>query len=230
MTTPNHKIVAQSISDRSLNNLIEQAVNQAQQNTNTPRPINKRKPGDQLSSEKEKPHKITNTDSHLTPTNLTNLNMSNEDRDRPRMLRHNAKDLHGTPCVSAYYTREAILKKDAIHPETIEVEMTLNDVRQKISDYILDNEHKLIDMLDNALKELMIKSLSDKDEQNTLFFNTDSDQMNKLTDIAFQNFMAQCDEYPDLKKDSNGHYENANKDLATSLSSHIPTILNTSKN
>ena len=108
--------------------------------------------------------------------------------------------------------------------------MTLNDVRQKISDYILDNEHKLIDMLDNALKELMIKSLSDKDEQNTLFFNTDSDQMNKLTDIAFQNFMAQCDEYPDLKKDSNGHYENAKKDLATSLSSHIPTILNTSKN
>ena len=228
MTTPNHKIIAQSISDRSLNNLLEQAVDQAQQNSSTPRSA-KRKPGDQLSSEKEKPLKIINTDSLLTPTNLKNINMNQEDKDRPRMLRHNAKSLQGTPCVSAYYTREAILKKDAVHPETVEVEMTLNDVRQKISDYILDNKHKLIDTLDTALKELMIKALSDKDEQNTLFFNTDSDQMNKLTDTAFQTFLALCDNYPDLKRDNNGHYENAKKDLATSLSSHIPIILNASK-
>ena len=233
MSTPNHQIIAQSISERSLNNIIEVALNQAQQGTSTPPPLKKRKPKDQLSGEKEKPHKITNTNNTppSTPNSPTNIDtMYNENKDRPRMLRHNARELQGTPCVSAYYTREAILKKDATHPEAVEVEMTLTDVNEKISDYILSNQHKLIDALDKTLKDLMIKALSDKDEQNATFFTAGSDQMRKLTDSAFQNFLSLCDAQPDLKRDSNGHYEKAKQDLASKLSAHIPVILNASKN
>ena len=171
----------------------------------------------------------TNTPSTLTTPTNSSFKMTHENGDRPRMLRHSAKGLEGTPCVSAYFTREAILKKDAEHPEPIEIEMTVSDVCNKISDYILDNQHKLIDSLDKELKDLMIKALTEKDEQNSLFFTAESDQMNKLTDAAFQNFLALCDASPDLGRNTNGHYENAKKNLATSLSSHIPAIINASK-
>ena len=236
MSTPNHQIIAQSISERSLNNIIELALDQAQQDTSTsstPPPLKKRKPRDQLSSEKEKPHKITNRNNtnQTTPNSPPKTDtMHYENNERPRMLRHTARELQGTPCVSAYYTREAILKKDATHPHAIEVEMTLTDVQEKISDYILSNEHKLIDALDKALKDLMIKALTDKDEQNATFFTADSDQMRKLTDAAFQNFLSLCDDNPDLKRDSNGHYEKAKQDLASKLSAHIPNFLAASKN
>ena len=234
MSTPNHQIIAQSISERSLNNIIELALDQAQQNTSTPPPLKKRKPKDQLSSEKEKPNKITNrnnTTTQTTPNSPTKSDtMLYENSERPRMLRHTARELQGTPCVSAYYTREAILKKDATHPQVIEVEMTLTDLQEKISDYILNNQHKLIDALDKTLKDLMIKALSDKDEQNSAFFTENSDQMRKLTDAAFQNFLSLCDDNPDLKRDSNGHYEKAKQDLASKLSAHIPNILTAARN
>ena len=229
MSQPSHS----KISERSVNSLIEKAIEQV--GTHTPK--GKRKAKDQQSSEKDKPHKlINNTLTSPTPatspkaqTNKnTTANMS-EDKDRPRMLRHSAKGLDGTPCVSAFHTREAILTRDAEHPLTTEVELTLNDVRHKISDFVLDNKYQLMDSLDKALKDLMIKALAEKDALNATFFTSESDSMGKLTDSAFQIFLTLCDSNTELQKDTNGHYNNAKKALATELSSNIPIVLNTSK-
>ena len=112
MPSPNHNIIAQSISDRSVNSLIEKALDKAQIQTT---PQNKRKPSDQLSSEKTKPPKIINsfntanpTEKRVTTTNTASKTQSNTTKmgdhsDRPKMLRHTAKGLEGTPCISAYF-------------------------------------------------------------------------------------------------------------------------------
>ena len=86
------------------------------------------------------------------------------------MLRQDAKHLGSIPCVSAFYTREAILTKDATHPEPVQKEVTYDDVYKKISDYIIDNKHELIDLLDKSLKDLMVKALTEKDDHNQNFF------------------------------------------------------------
>ena len=215
----------------SVNSLIEKALKQAQAHT----PSGKRKASDQQSSEKEKPHKVINS-TPTSPTRSTSptripfiAEKMSDGMDRPRMLRHSAKGLEGTPCVSAFYTREAILKRDAEHPATIEVEMTLNDVRHKISDFALENKYQLMDSLDKTLKDMMIKALTEKDELNASFFTLESDSMSKLTDSAFQIFLTLCDSNPELQMNTNGHYNNAKKALATELSSNIPIVLTTSK-
>ena len=68
--------------------------------------------------------------------------------NQPRMLRQDSRCLGNAPCAAAYYTMEAILKKDALHPNPVESEPSYNDTLEMISDYILDNKHKLIDTLD----------------------------------------------------------------------------------
>ena len=225
MSLPIHS----NISERSVNSLIQQAFEQAQTHT----PVGKRKASDQQSSEKEKPHKLIN-DTKTSPTPATSLNPQiitnttanmSDNKDRPRMLRHSAKGLEGTPCISAFYTRKAILKRGAEHAATTEVDMTLNDVRHKISDFVLDNKYQLMDSLDKKLKDMMIKALAEKDDLNAAFFTPESDSMSKLTDSAFQIILNLCDSNPELQKDTNGHYNNAKKALATELASNIPVIL-----
>ena len=107
--------------------------------------------------------------------------------------------------------------------------MTLNDVRHKISDFILDNKHKLMDTMDRALKEMMIKALTEKDEQNATFFNPESEAMAKLADLAFQNFLTLCDSDTEVGRGTNGHYETAKKALATEFANKLSIFLNTSK-
>ena len=146
-----------------------------------------------------------------------------------KKLRQNNKTLGNIPCAAAYYTIEAILQKDALHPPTAEFELTYNDVCSTISDFILDNKYKLIDLLDKVLKDMMIKSLGENDEHNLQFFNKESDAMTNLTNAAYQLFVYFCDTSTALNKDTNGHYEQAKKSLALEISNLIPTILSNSK-
>ena len=85
-------------------------------------------------------------------------------------------------------TREAILTKDATHPEPVQKEVTYDDVYKKISDYIIDNKHELIDLLDKSLKDLMIKALTEMDDHNQNFFNKSSEAMTQITNSAFVYF------------------------------------------
>ena len=78
------------------------------------------------------------------------------DNIKPKMLRQDTKFLQDAPCASAYYTMEAILRKDASHPTSVETQTTSQDTLIKISDNILDNKHKLMDTLDTILKDMMI--------------------------------------------------------------------------
>ena len=225
MSTPNPNTVTNSSTDILVNNLIEKAL--SDQLTNTPQKF-KRKPKGQLSEEKTKPPKVCNTSPHTsppsTPINHTATIMYS-DTKYPKMIRHDARDLGDTPCVSAFYTREAILKKDATHPAPPQNKVSYNDTRSKISDHILINKHKLMNILDCTLKNMMIKALNEKDEYNTNFFNLDGEPMAKMTDAAFQSFLVFCDTYPELNKDTNGHYDSAKKALASEISAHIPVIL-----
>ena len=173
----------------SINSLINKALEEKDTPPKPQRTPNlKRKTQGQLSEEKTKPPKIIHTTQNLISqqTNLSLSTMSHENSSRPKMLRQDPKNLSGIPCVSAHYTREAILTKDAIHPQPAPYEITYNDIKDKISDYILENKHKLFNILDRNLKELMTQALSDKDEVNKDFFNSDSEHMINLANTAFQ--------------------------------------------
>ena len=218
---------AKSLSpDISVNNLIEKAL--FDQPKSTPHKT-KRKPSDQLSEEKIKPPKISNTIPPTTPPYTPKTNIMPFNTKLPKMIRHDARGLGDTPCVSAFYTREAILKKDATHPTPTQTEVSYNDIRSKISDHIIIHKHKLINSLDCTLKNMMIKALTENDEHNANFFNQDGEPMGKLTDAAFQSFLVFCDTYPELSRDTNGHYDTAKKSLASEMSAHIPVILTTYK-
>ena len=147
----------------------------------------------------------------------------------PKKIRPDHKSLGNIPCAAAYYTIEAILQKDALHPPTAESDLTYNDVCSMISDFVLDNKHKLIDLLDKVLKDMMIKSLDENDEHNLQFFNKEGDAMKNLSNAAYQLFLIFCDTSTTLDKDTNGHYELAKTSLATEMSNLIPIILSNSK-
>ena len=128
------------------------------------------------------------------------------DNIKPKMLRQNTKCLQNAPCASAYYTIEAILKKDAPHPTPAVKQPSSNDTLTQISDNILDNKHKLIDTLDTILKEMMIKSLSESNETNKTFFDTESNSMTALGSAAFQVILSFCDKNPELLDECDSQY------------------------
>ena len=218
-----------TINNPSVNSFLEHAI--LNHSTNTPSNP-KRRSSNQLSEEKEKPNKISHSNTHIATDLTTQPNISRAmafDSNRPKMLRPDNKQLGNIPCVGAYYTREAILTKDATHPEKVQHEITYNEVCKKISDYVLDNKYELMDIWDKQLKDMMIKALTEKDDLNNNFFNKDSDSMTQLGNTAFEAFLIFCDANPSLNKESNGHYDTGKKNLATELSSLIPEILNKSK-
>ena len=209
----------------SVNSLIEQAL--ANQTINTPS-SSKRKSNNQLSGEKDKPSKILHSSTATTePTKMNQIPPSlPAEMPKPRMIRQDNKNLGPLPCVTAYYTMEAILTKDAIHPAPRHVQPSFNDIRNKISDHILENKHNLIDLLDKLLKDAMIKTLDEKDENNQKFFDTDSKAMTEISNAAFQIFLINCDNNQDLKKQGTEHYDQAKKSLASEMSAKIPNMLN----
>ena len=232
MSPSNPNTQTNATSDLSLNTLIQEAL---EKKSTPPKPKRtpsiKRKTQDQNSAEKTKPSKINNTTNNQAPPQLIQqpLAMSNANPIKPKMLRQDPKTLSGIPCVSAHYTREAILTKDAIHPPPTPAEVTYDDIRRKISDFTLENKHTLINTLDRHLKDSMIQSLSEKDEKNKDFFNADNDHMINLANTAFQEFTKSCDSNPELANNTNGHYETAKKTLASELSIQIPIILHNNK-
>ena len=211
----------------SVNSLIEQAL--ANQTINTPS-SSKRKSNNQLSGEKDKPSKILHSSTATTePTKMNQIPPSLSlpaEMPKPRMIRQDNKNLGPLPCVAAYYTMEAILTKDAIHPAPRHVQPSFNDIRNKISDHILENKHNLIDLLDKLLKDAMIKTLDEKDENNQKFFDTDSKAMTEISNAAFEIFLINCDNNQDLKKQGTEHYDQAKKSLASEMSAKIPNMLN----
>ena len=179
-----------------------------------------RKTQGQLSEEKTNPPKILNTTQEGTAqqTNHSSSIMFQGNSSRPKMLRQDPKNLSGIPCVGAHYIREAILTKDAIHPHPAPYEISYDNIREKISNFILENKHKLINNLDKTLKDLMTQALSEKDELNKDFFNSDSPHMINLSNTAYQVFTSMCDTNAELATNTNGHYESAKKTLASELS------------
>ena len=135
--------------------------------------------------------------------------------NQPRMLRQDIKSLEDTQCVAAYNTIEAILKRDAVHPTQIENTPTYRDTLFNISDNILDNKHKLIDTLDKILKDMMIRTLTENDEQNETFFNNISEAMTSLSTAAFHVILSFCDTNPELPNDTNSDYHTAKNTIAS---------------
>ena len=229
MSQPSINSPNPSVHDRSVNSLIELAI----QNHSTATPQNhKRRSSNQLSEEKEKPNKISHPNKHTVTDHTTNTNYPStmaSDNSRPKMLRPDNKHLGNIPCVGAYYTREAILARDAIHPDTVQKETSYDDVHTRISDHVIDNKHELMDTLDKLLKDMMTKALTEKDDVNNNFFNKESDTMTQLGNSAFETFLIFCDASPTLSNNSNGHYDTAKKNIATALSATITEILSNSK-
>ena len=145
------------------------------------------------------------------------------------MLRQDNKKLGNIPCAAAYYTTEAIPRKDATHHTTTEKQHTSEDALHHVSDIILDNKHKLIDLLDKILKNMMITSLNENDEHNHTFFDTNSEVMNTLSNAALQAILIFCDTQPELLNDSNNHYHQVKQSIASEMSSYIPRIFSNSK-
>ena len=146
----------------------------------------------------------------------------------PRMLRQDIKSLDDTRCVAAYNTIEAILRKDAIHQPQAENLPSYNDTLFKISDTLLDNKHKLIDTLDKILKDMMIRTLTEYDDHNKTFFNKTSDAMTALSTAAYHVILSFCDTNPELLNVTNSLYQQAKQNIATEMSSLIPTVLSNS--
>ena len=230
LSNPNTK--TNQTTDISINSLINKAL---EENKTPPKPQRtpnqKRKTQGQLSEEKTKPPKILNTTQEGTAqqTNHSSSIMFQENSSRPKMLRQDPKNLSGIPCVGAHYIREAILTKDALHPQPAPYEISYDNIREKISNFILENKHKLINNLDKTLKDLMTQALSEKDELNKDFFNSDSPHMINLSNTAYQVFTSMCDTNAELATNTNGHYESAKKTLASELSLQLPIILNKNK-
>ena len=126
-----------------------------------------------------------------------------------RMLRQDIKSLEDTRCVAAYNTTEAILKRDAVHPIPVENTPTYKDTLFNLSDNILDNKYKLIDTLDKIIKDMMIKTLIENEEQNETFFNTKINAMTSLTSTAFHGILSFCDTNSDFPNDTNSNYHRA---------------------
>ena len=145
------------------------------------------------------------------------------------MLRQDIKSLEDTRCVAAYNTTEAILKRDAIHPIPVDNTPTYKDTLFNLSDNILDNKYKLIDTLDKILKDMMIRTLIENDEQNETFFNTKSDAMTSLTATAFHGILSFCDTNSDFPNDTNSDYHRAKHTIASEISSYIPIVLSNAK-
>ena len=145
------------------------------------------------------------------------------------MYRPNINSMGNIPCASAYYTMEAILKKDAEHPTKVTIEPSYIDIENKISDHILDKKYNLVCTIDKALKDMMINTLSETDEHNQTFFNIDSNAMTALTNTAYQAIKIICDSHPELSRDTNGHFNLAKESLASKMSSLIPVSLFNSK-
>ena len=86
----------------------------------TETPKSKRKSGDQLSAEKDKPKKLNKIysengtpDSHVSTPDTTNttLNMETNHGARPKMIRIPSHQLPPLECIAAFTTRDAILTK-----------------------------------------------------------------------------------------------------------------------
>ena len=137
------------------------------------------------------------------------------------MYRPNINTMGNISCASAYYTMEAILKKDAEHPPKVTTEPSYHDIESKISDHILDNKYNLVCTIDKALKDMMINTLSETDEHNQTFFNIDSNAMTALTNTAHQAIKIICESQPELSRDTNGHFNLAKESLASKMSSLI---------
>ena len=145
------------------------------------------------------------------------------------MYRPNSNTMGNISCASAYYTMEAILKKDAEHPPKVTIKPSYHDIENKISDHILDNKYNLVCIIDKALKDMMINTLSETDEHNQTFFNIDSNAMTALTNTAYQAIKIICDSHPQLSQDNNSHFNLAKESLASKMSSLIPVSLYNSK-
>ena len=185
MSKTNPNSLTNANPNHSVNSYIEQAI---LNKTNTTPTNQKRKSSNQLSEEKVKPSKITPPSTHTTTETDIDTTMAFNNA-RPKMLRQAGKHLGSIPCVSAHYTREAILTKDATHPNPVQEEVTYGDLRNRISDYTIDNKHELIDILDKSLKDLMIKALTEKDDHNQNFFSKNSEAMTQTTNSAFETFL-----------------------------------------
>ena len=163
-----------------LSSIITKAINTHETKQSTP--TQKRKAYNQLSTEKNKPNKLSN----LEPFPPLNMSSSNEPTGtRPKPLRVPANQISGADCVAAFATRNSILKKDAIHTPPIPEPPTIDSTTHQLGDLLLDKSHLIIQALDAHLKELLITSLKNKDDQNQTLLQDTNPEFNKFCDAVY---------------------------------------------
>ena len=180
-------------------------------------PQTKRRPSDQLSAEKAKPHKLnrhmshetsshcsqTHTSSSLTTSSITTTptttvssllsspmaSNSSTLGTRPKMLRIPTHQLPNLDCVAAFSTRDAILRKDATH-EVEDVQVTQEDVIKNLSDAFLNSKHTFIMIFDTAFKTALKELLAIPENQVLAFFSTSSEDLKEFSSNLFTKILS----------------------------------------
>ena len=176
------------------NSKITQAITN-HESTNTPLK-NKCKSHDQLSTEKSKPHKVSNlnvelpllsldSDSSVTSHMSFSTNMEFATGARPKPIRVPIVKLNSIECAAAFSTRQAIVKKDAIHHHIDPTALTLKKVINIISDRFLNKGFIFTKGLDNHFKEFFISLLTNDDETNTKVITIESEDFTNFCNTIY---------------------------------------------
>lgn len=204
----------------------------------TETPKSKRKSGDQLSAEKDKPKKLNKIysengtpDSHVSTPDTTNttLNMETNHGARPKMIRIPSHQLPPLECIAAFTTRDAILTKDADHEEEDQVPPPTQQVIINIlCDAVLAMDHSVILMMDTSIKTALINLLTMPDPQVIAFFSANSDDLNKLSSNIFTeifSFISTSELFTSATSGGTLHLE-ASHQIAESITTNLaPTII-----
>ena len=222
--------------------------------TQSPQP--KRRSSDQLSAEKEKPHKLNKkyishkTSSHTIPLFTTSSTSTSTlssplsspmashsttapdagtsgsgSRPRPKMLRIPTHQLPNLDCVAAYSTRDAILRKDAVH-DVEDVLVTQDDVINILSDAILNTKHTFIMILDTAFKTALKELLSQPENQVLAFFSSSSDDLKQFSSNMFTKILSlTMDSFTSATGGGELHSEGCNRTAESITANLAPTII-----
>ena len=164
-----------------LNHLIDKAI---KNHESTSTPLKKRKPSGQLSTEKVKPHKVTNLDDSPGYSSTTSVMSSLEYATgaRPKPIRIAITRLNNIECAAAFSTRQAIVKKDATHTHPVPPTLTLKDSIVSIGDRLLDKHFVLTKCLD---RDFPINTLPSDDEANSKIINPSSPEFTNHCNSIF---------------------------------------------
>ena len=131
--------------------------------------------------------------------------------------------------MSAYYLRNAILVKDAIHPIQEDTGPTLELAMEKLSEYILNTQHNFCNQMDNMLKDAMIETLTATTEINKKFFNKVGTIMQDMANAACAYVCLLIEKKRELKTFAAQHYEEAKNSTSITIANNVYPMLGENK-